>query len=34
MRAMGGRIEISSEVGEGTSVTLHVPAEPSDGGAE
>src|SRR5918999_718561 len=25
MRAMGGRIEISSEVGEGTAVTLRVP---------
>ena len=34
MRAMGGRIEITSDVGEGTAVTLHVPAEPSDGGAE
>ena len=34
MQAMGGRIEISSHVGEGTSVTLHVPAEPSDGDAE
>ena len=34
MRAMGGRIEITSHVGEGTAVTLHVPAEPSDGGAE
>ncbi len=34
MRAMGGRIEIASDVGEGTTVTLHVPAEPSSGGAE
>jgi signal transduction histidine kinase len=33
MRAMGGRIEISSEVGEGTAVALHLPAEPSDGDA-
>ena len=31
MRAMGGRIEITSHVGEGTAVTLHVPAEPSGG---
>jgi signal transduction histidine kinase len=30
MQAMGGRIEITSHVGEGTAVTLHVPAEPSD----
>ena len=34
MQAMGGRIEISSHVGEGTSVTLHVPAERSDGDAD
>ena len=31
MRAMGGRIEITSHVGDGTAVTLHVPAEPSGG---
>jgi signal transduction histidine kinase len=34
MRAMGGRIEMRSDVGEGTAVTLHVPAEPSDEGAD
>ena len=34
MRAMGGRIEISGEIGQGTEVTLQVPAEPSDGDAE
>jgi signal transduction histidine kinase len=31
MRVMGGRIEITSHVGEGTAVTLHIPAEPSGG---
>ena len=30
----GRPIEIASRVGEGTAVTLHVPAEPSDEGAE
>jgi signal transduction histidine kinase len=34
MKAMGGRIEVASHLGEGTAVTLHVPAEPSDGGAD
>ena len=34
MRAMGGRIMISGDVGQGTEVTLHVPAEPSDEDAE
>jgi signal transduction histidine kinase len=34
MQAMGGRIEITSRVGEGTEVRLQVPAEPSDEGAE
>jgi signal transduction histidine kinase len=33
MRAMGGRAELTSAVGEGTAVTLHLPAERS-GGAE
>jgi signal transduction histidine kinase len=34
MQAMGGRIEVASHVGEGTAVTLHVPAEPSGGEGE
>jgi signal transduction histidine kinase len=32
MRAMGGEIAIASDVGEGTAVTLQLPAEPSDEG--
>lgn len=31
MRAMGGRIEISSKIGKGAAVTLELPGEPSDG---
>jgi signal transduction histidine kinase len=34
MRAMGGRIAIDSNVGEGTAVTLQLPAEPSDEGLD
>jgi len=34
MRAMGGRIEVESDVGGGTAVRLHVPAEPSDEGSD
>ena len=34
MRAMGGRIELESDVGGGTAVRLHVPAEPSHTGAD
>jgi signal transduction histidine kinase len=31
MEAMGGSIEVASELGNGTSVTLRIPAEPSEG---
>ena len=34
MEAMGGSISISSELGEGTTVTLSVPAEPAEGDGE
>ena len=34
MEAMGGSIEIASRLGQGTTVTLRVPAEPSEAAAD
>ena len=30
VEAMGGSIEVDSELGSGTSITIRVPAEPSE----